>query len=716
MSATLAFLMLGSALIASYFSVGQAYTPPGGWPPGQPYFTLWAVLNPDPFWGYYGGYHDMFYRLQAEFAKIGINLEIKIQGDMYDNWYLMWEAPLGGRPPGKPPGHWDVTAMEWWIHPHGFLWMDGIILSKVIPPYGGNIFPYLRRENDELYWKMQTSFDAEVRKRYSWAWQEYQMHNPPIINVYYPNIYHFRGKYIKGYDETVWWYDLSNMRINTTGLTLPSAVQDRLNAGTIIYGAAEAWWSYLVTFVDSYTEEQYANLVWGILYKSSLDPWPAEGVTPPPEDYTLKPWLASDFPQGIGWFTDTDGKQVYRTRVPLRQGVVWSDGYPFNATDVKYSFDLILDKYVLSTAWGDIAPIIKRAELVPGNPYAIDFILFEPYVDLPLILADTWGGGILPYHALKDISPTSLRGSPKNKIFSHAKTVPQIGPFMYDSESTPAGYSDITFVRNPKFFGYDLGWGPYGIEKVILKYVPDAETRLAEIQTHAIDFGEYPTAPVEVFEGLMGDPTLIVQACPYVSSNDIWLNFNNPQLSNRYVRLALAHAIPYDALFAEIFPGWGIVNPIPGKSWVLPWSVYHEPDALGGETVRLFNTELSTYTYDIAKAKQYLAMWNYSRVGKDYTKGPVGDADFDGTVDLDDLWQFLDKFGSSCGYPLPYPIDWWPLEWSDGIYPWPVESGASVAPGNDIDPDFNNDGTVSAADFTLWFNNWGREYPFPGAW
>ena len=702
----------------------QSYTPPGGWPEGQPYFTLWTVLNRDPYWGLYGGYHDIWYRLQPEFAKIGINLVIYIQGDMYDNWYLIWEAPLGGRPPGPPPRGWDLTALEWWLHPQGMLWMDGLILSKYITPYGSNVFPYLNRKSDWLYRKMQMSFDAERRQSYAWAWQEELMHNPPMINMYYPHVYHVRGRYIQGYDPTVWWYDLSNLRINVTGLEelLPPAVLNRLTVNkTIIYGVAEAWWSYLATFVDCRTEELYQNLVSGTLYKPSLDPWPAEGEAPPPQHYTLKPWLASDFPQDMGWETDpTDDTQVYRVRIPLREGVLWSDGHPFDAQDIKFTYDLILNKYVLSSAYGDFAPIVKRVEYVNAtdpedpnwDPHSIDLILYKPYVDLPLILANTWGTGIIPNHALHHRTPTHLRGSPENKMFAYAKTVPQIGPFVYDSESTPAGYADIIFVRNPNFFGYDLGWGPYDIEKIILSYIPDAGSRFADIKTHGIDFGEYIVAPVEVFEELKSDPTLLVYVVPYFASNGVWMNFNNPNLSNRYVRLALAHAIPYQDIFTQILPSWGIVDPLPGISFALPWQYYTEPEELGGTQVQLFHNKLEPYTYDLVKAKQYLDMWRYSQTGQPHAQGPVGDADFDGIVDLDDLWYWLDEYGNA---PLTRPIDWWDPAWSEGVYPWPVESGASVAPGNDIDPDFDNSGTVGPEDLPLWFNNWGKEYPFPEA-
>jgi hypothetical protein len=307
---------------------------------------------------------------------------------------------------------------------------------------------------------------------------------------------------------------------------------------------------------------------------------------------------------------------------------------------------------------------------------------------------------------------------------------------VYEAESAPAGYSDITFKRNPLYFGYDASimnpagtpygpngethWGPYDIEYIILKYLPDALTRFSELELHNVDFGEYPTAPVETFEALDGKypGEFRVKKAPYVASNDVWINFNNPALSNRYIRLAIAYATPYQTIFSEILPSWGVVEPLPPKSWVLPWSVYTEPAAYGGDTVNLYydsEIECPSYSYDLTLAQEYYNMYKYAQTGQPYVDGPIGDANFDGIVGLKDVFLTIAEIGR--GQP-PYTrqIDWWNTDWSDGTYPWPVASGMSYAPGNDVDADFNNDGTHTAADFALCTENWGNKYPEGAVW
>ncbi len=693
------------------------------------------MLSPDPFWGYYGGYWDIWYTLQPEFAKIGIDLQLHFESDIIISWEILWSpyVPEGGQPGGSPPEGWDTIMQEWWLQPQGMSWMDKIILSKNLingPESGSNTFPYLSRESDYFYWMMQTSFDANTRKAYADAWQEELMHNPPIINIYYPHIYHVRGRYIEGYDPTVWWYDLSHMSLNLTRVQelydvgdLSVADYNRLyNQKTIVYDVKEPWWNFLATYVCSPTEEIFQNLVSGTLYKSSLDPWPAEGEAPPPQDYTLKPWLASSLPQDVGWETDLDSNQVYRVRIPLREGVLWSDSHPFDAEDVVWTInENILDPSLGCSATGDFAPVVKRAEYIgnftPGSPSynatTLDLILYEPYVDLPLVLANTWGGGILPHHYFGGVPPKFE--DPTNKKFGGPTgtiNVPAIGPYKFLAEGSPPSYSYVEFDRNDLYFGYNTSvvgtptWGPYDIDKIKLEYVRASERDviIQNVIDHEIELSEPIAAPVETFEGMMSDPTLLVYKVPHMASNGVWMNFNNANVSNRYVRLALSHAIPYADIFKEVLPSWGIVDPIAGGSFIHPWQYY--------QGTQLFNTEMPLYTHDIAKAQQYLDMWLYAQTGTNHTKGCVGDANFDGKVDLDDRWYWNAEFGNA---PYTRLIEWLDPDWYSS-YPWPIASGGSVAPGNDIDPDFDNNGIVGPEDYAHWLVNVGKEYPFPGAW
>jgi ABC-type transport system substrate-binding protein len=323
------------------------------------------------------------------------------------------------------------------------------------------------------------------------------------------------------------------------------------------------------------------------------------------------------------------------------------------------------------------------------NATTVDFILYDPYPDILSVLANDWGtGAILPWHFLKDISVGNLKAHASNTAFGDPGAwMPVNGPFE-PVEIVPGDYVRLT--KNNDYYGYGLGWGPYNIDTLILDWVPDPAVRLLALQTNDVDFGEYPTAPVEEFNDMMNQtkwPYLRVSQYDYPASNPVWFNFDNPYLSNRYVRLAIAHAIPYQQIIGNILPSWGVETAYRGKTYVQPHHYYTDASNV---TVHLYNEDLEAYEGNLTKAQMYLNMWKYSQVGSDYTLGPVGDADFNGLVELDDFYIWAGNFGTTSA-------DW------------------TFLPGQDVDPDFDNSDYVEMADFYRWTEGWGAEYPFPGA-
>jgi len=240
---------------------------------------------------------------------------------------------------------------------------------------------------------------------------------------------------------------------------------------------------------------------------------------------------------------------------------------------------------------------------------------------------------------------------------------------------------------NPVAGGFEvsrLGSGVDHIRRIVVKNKDDALYRLLSLENQDIDFCEPVPAPVSDWEDMKSWETHRVINFTYPASNPLWMNLNNRILSNRYVRQAIAHAIDYPYIFSEILPSWGIPEAYQGKALITPLHDY-------------FNTQLEPYEYNIAKAIEYMKMWAYSQSlyapegSPEVALGPVGDANLDGVVNFDDFFAWARVRGSS------------PTEWS-----W--------EPGNDIDPDFNNDDAVSHyEDFELWWENWGENYPFDGA-
>jgi ABC-type transport system substrate-binding protein len=591
-----------------------------------------------------------------------------------------------------------MYIQEWWLQPHAVdPWFTSMVRSDMTPlddPPGHNVFPWRNEVADTLLNTGMRSFDANQRQTNLWAWQEEFMDDPPWINLYYPKIFEIIAAYITGFDPTgTRFYDIAELTLNSTML---SAAKPSRDNKTLIYAVTEYMQCMSPAYLDSYTDENVATVAYRTPYKWSVDPFPVWPNVPDLDDYVIKPDMAADYP------TYLDGGK--RVRVPLREGMVWHyyDGttFPINATDFKWTFDTMMHPDSGFTGTTDFSFVIEEVQIV--NATCVDYILKFPYPDILSLLANDWGTACpLPWHLLKDIPPGDLEGHVTNKDYVNSDNwMPVSGPFIWDVIEPDV---QVIMKRNPDYYGYNasivnpggvpLGpegethWGPYNVDTLIFKWEKSPAIRLTKYLAGDIDFGEYPMAPVATFK-LLNDtvtwPYLQVWQYLYPASTPIWLNFDNEYLSNRYVRMAIAHAIDYDYIINNILPAWGIETAIRGKTPILPQHYYDD----GVTSVQLFNTALPPYQYNVTKAQAYMDLWKYSQVGEPYLDGPVGDADFSGLVEMTDFYIWREYFGTPFPPGPPPPL-----------------------PGQDKDADFDNTGYIEMADFFRWRENWGNTYP-----
>ncbi|UCC33134.1 MAG: hypothetical protein JSW53_04970 [Candidatus Bathyarchaeota archaeon] len=549
--------------------------------------------------------------------------------------------------------------------------------SWLTPPEGCNIFPWLDEIADELLWEGMHTLNADQRRMYLWFWQGQFMHNPPMANLHYPRMYEMIAKWVEGWDAVVRFRDISHLTLNNTMLT---EVRPDRDPNTLIYAVTESLWGMNPLFVETLTEEWMCALWFDTLYDLSIEPWPPTGQEPAPWNFYSKPALAAAPP----FFMDGSNGPNTRARVLLKDNIHWSDGVLLNATDVKFTLDLILNPAAKAVAYGKLSHVVESAEIV--NETCVDLILHAPYADLMTLLSDNQGLAILPYHFLKDIPAGGLRSHPSNTAFGDPTAwMPTSGPYKPDEIVID---DHIILEKNNDYYGYGLGWGPYNTSTFILQWIPDPAERRFAIICHDVDFGEYAPGPIwsiagESLYGTEPYPYLRIWQYDSPASHPVLFNLDNPYLSNRYIRQAIAHAIPYQQIIDVILPGWGIDIAYRGKALITPLHYYTDASNV---TVHLFNENLQPYEYNITKAPRYMDMWYYSQEGTDYTLGPVGDADFNGIVDLDDFYIWRGWLGT-------YPGDW------------------TYLPGQDVDPDFDNNGYVELADFYRWVEAWGEEYP-----
>jgi len=275
-------------------------------------------------------------------------------------------------------------------------------------------------------------------------------------------------------------------------------------------------------------------------------------------DLSFKPGLLTEW----GW--NDDKTKVWMT---VREGVTWHDGSPFTAEDVVWS----LDRAAKAETGNPIQFIWSTAGnyTIEGNKITGDVLRFEPtYFKWMAFLT----GYILPKAYYEKVGAEGFEKAPIGT-----------GPYMFDA------YEGNAFLRlkaNPNYFD---GKPPF--ETVVFKFVPDATSRVAEIESGSSDVTL--DVPYEEFDRLKGVSGLAGVSTPITDIGMIFLN-NIDVMNDKNVRLAAHHAIDKKAIVDRLLRGYGV--PI---------------DTLEAPEYAAFDASI-VVGYDEAKAKELLAASGFS--------------------------------------------------------------------------------------------------------
>lgn len=247
------------------------------------------------------------------------------------------------------------------------------------------------------------------------------------------------------------------------------------------------------------------------------------------EDGSPVPWLA------INWEMSPDGKSY---TFFLREGVVFSDGTPFNAKAVKMNVDAVLAN-AARHSWLDLINQIEGCEIL--NEMTVRLILKNPYYPLLQELA--------LIRPLRFLSPAAFPadGDTSKEIVAPIGT----GPWVL-AESKKGEY-DI-FVRNERY------WGPKSaLEKITVKVLPDPESRVIALETGTIDLiygsGGHSAGQIglEAFTRVSRQGRLETGISGPLSSRLLAVNSSRGPTSELAVRRAIQHAVDKDLLVEAIF-------------------------------------------------------------------------------------------------------------------------------------------------------------------
>ncbi|MBI3402213.1 MAG: ABC transporter substrate-binding protein [Acidobacteria bacterium] len=194
----------------------------------------------------------------------------------------------------------------------------------------------------------------------------------------------------------------------------------------------------------------------------------------------VEPWLAER------WTKSDDG---LRYTVTLRSSVTFSDGQPFTAADVVFSFEAVHDEKVGSILADSLQTGGKPVKVVAQDPRTVVVTFAAPFAPGLRILDNL---PILPKHKLA----AALEAGTFQSAWGLSTPVSDIvglGPFVL------AGYTPgqrIVLHRNPKYWrtapdGKPL---PY-LDAVTVEIIPDTSAEIARLEAGQIDMMISEIAP-----------------------------------------------------------------------------------------------------------------------------------------------------------------------------------------------------------------------------
>ncbi len=285
------------------------------------------------------------------------------------------------------------------------------------------------------------------------------------------------------------------------------------------------------------------------------------------------PMLAARVPTTANGGVSRDGLTV---TYHLRSDAKWSDGVAVTARDVKWSWQALVDPNdnVISRHGYDLVRSIK-------TPDAHTVVVrlkrrFAPFVNTFFAESDQ-PYAVAPAHVLAKYP--NINQVP----FNQAPPVSD-GPFRFASWQ----HGDrIVLAANPTFFE-----GKAALDRVVVNVIPDENTGVNLLRTHAIDYLYQPS--IAMYPSLKDIPdTKLV----WVNANayeGVGFNLTHPNVSDARVRLAIAHAVDKAGLVNRLTYDKNKVAAEDIPDWM--WA---------------FDPNVKSYPYDLVAAKRLLREAGY---------------------------------------------------------------------------------------------------------
>jgi len=279
------------------------------------------------------------------------------------------------------------------------------------------------------------------------------------------------------------------------------------------------------------------SVILGSDYFSSFNPMAYLTAESPVEEKVLSNWAEEILPP-----TEHNPVLVFN----LRPHVKFHDGHVFDANDVRFTYQAIMDPKNLSPRVSDYEPVKSVEVLDPLKVRIVYKRLYSPAIG-------TWGMGILPEHLLNSEAL-------KKEALALGKDPETFSMRQSRFNRQPIGCGPFTFRewKSDQFIGlsaFENYWeGPPNYKKYVMRIIPDLLTQEMEFYAGTLD--AYNVQPHQV-KRLKEDPRFQSFSGTSFGYTYIGYNMQRPPFNDVRVRKALGMAIDVTKIIDYVLYGQG---------------------------------------------------------------------------------------------------------------------------------------------------------------